>query len=462
MSALGIAQSSLVTSLKRYARSPGLWGILLIAPIGARYMISDEQGQGVAIAVGGQLPVLTSPVLGVWLGIVVSTLLLPIGFLYLRSNVTRMQPWQVEEVSAASRVAMMLGRFAADVAVLFAVLTALTLAGWVLGWRLIDDHPLDLWAITRALWMVAAPALMGLAALRILFDCLPWLRRGWGEFAYFMLWIASLTMPIAVAEEASRFSTNMYDFAGFIRPLTAGAPAGDKDFAIGGIPVREGRIALDVEAGLSAPGYAASRLAWCGIAVLLVTLGGLLYRPHTAKLTVSQGRIARLLAAGAPRPANPQAPPAGRTALGWIGAVFAEARLILPGRLWPILALVAAGAGLADDYRHIGSPAALLVLAFALSAHAGRSEAKGLAPLVSVTQTGHWRRRAAFVVAGTLLAIIMALPACVVTVSASPLVLGAATGAIAALLATGLAILSRSAFAPRLVLLIIWYGYLST
>ena len=39
------------------------------------------------------------------LGIVISTLLLPIAFVYLRSNATRRQPWQVEETTAASRVA---------------------------------------------------------------------------------------------------------------------------------------------------------------------------------------------------------------------------------------------------------------------------------------------------------------------------------------------------------------------
>jgi len=96
-------------SLRRYRRSWGLWLLLLVAPVGARLMISNEDGQGIVIAIGGHLPVLTSPVLGIWWGIVVSTLLLPIGYIYLRSNTNRRQPWQVEEVTAGSRVAIMLG-----------------------------------------------------------------------------------------------------------------------------------------------------------------------------------------------------------------------------------------------------------------------------------------------------------------------------------------------------------------
>ncbi|MGQ3177169.1 MAG: hypothetical protein ACT6SC_06155, partial [Blastomonas fulva] len=128
-----VLRSSLVTSLIRYQRSWGLWLLLLIAPVGARFMISDESGKGIAIAVNDQLPVLTSPVLGVWLGIVVTTLLLPAGYIYLRANTNRRQPWQVEEVTAAPRVAMLMGRFLADAAVLLASLGTLTVAGWFLG-----------------------------------------------------------------------------------------------------------------------------------------------------------------------------------------------------------------------------------------------------------------------------------------------------------------------------------------
>ena len=118
MNAAVISASSLTTSLLRYGRSRALWLMLLVAPLGARYMLPFEDGGGIKIAVGNALPLMTSPFLGVSLGIVVSTLVLPIAWLYLRSNTTRCQPWQVEEVTTASRIAMALGRFAADAAVL--------------------------------------------------------------------------------------------------------------------------------------------------------------------------------------------------------------------------------------------------------------------------------------------------------------------------------------------------------
>ena len=112
---------------------------------------------------------MTSATLGVTLGIIVSTLLLPVGFLYLRSNVTRIQPWQIEEATAASRVAIALGRFAADVIILFAMLAALTLpAGSWAGWSAAARS--NIWHITLTLWIVAGPSLMGLAAIRIFLD----------------------------------------------------------------------------------------------------------------------------------------------------------------------------------------------------------------------------------------------------------------------------------------------------
>jgi hypothetical protein len=462
MSTVAIARSSLTTSLRRYRRSWGLWLLLLVAPVGARFMISDEDGKGIAIAIGDHLPVLTSPVLGVWLGIVVTTLLLPIGYIYLRSNTNRRQPWQVEEVTSASRIAILLGRFGADVAVLFAMLAALTVAGWFLGWLMVSG-PLNLWAITSALWIVAAPALMGLAAIRIVFDAVPWLRRGIGDFAYFVLWMTSIVLPAAVQGEASTLAVNMYDFPGFIRPLVGGAPAKDRDIGIGGIAVKPGRVDLDVTAGLEAEGYMESRALWAAISVALAALSGLIYRPHAPpKRMKAQGRLARLFAAGPPPIANANAPPAHAVAAPWFKLVIAEGRLIGAGKLFLPLAATAALSGMFGDYRHVGSPATLLLLVFALSAHAGRSEARGLLSLTATAAFAPWTRRAAFMIAGLGWSLAMAVPAALVGASAMPLMLAAVIGLVAVLVSIGLATISGSGFGPRIILLILWYGYFSS
>jgi hypothetical protein len=457
-----IVMSSVRTSLLRYSRSWGLWLLLLVAPVGARTMLPrGDGGGGTVIAIGGHLPVMTAPFLGVSLGIVVSTLLLPIGWVYLRSNTNRRQPWQVEEVTAGSRVAIALGRFAADGAVLMGMLLALTLAGWFLGLLILPAGDFDAGQIALALWLVAAPALLGLAALRVLFDSLPPTRGGFGDFLYFVSWMASLISPVIGQGKAASFATAIVDFPGFLRPLQYGAPGGTDDFAIGGVDVLPGRVPLDVMAGLLSPGYIESRLSWVLIAVAIAALAGLLYRPHRAtQRNLVPGRIARLSAMGPPPTAVPDAPAPRAIAIPFAGLIAAEFRLIGAGRLFKLVAIAVAVTAFASEFRHTASPAALLLLVFALTAHAGRSEARGLLLLTRTAPQSPWLRRLAFMIAGTGWALLLALPAIPGTgVGVVPLALG--TGGVASVIAIVLATISRSAFAPRLVLLVLWYGYLS-
>lgn len=467
MSAAAIARSSLGTSLARYSRSWGLWLLLLVAPVGARFWIPDEDATTVVIAVNDQAPVMTSAMLGVTLGIVITTLLLPVAFIYLRSNATRRQPWQVEEVTAASRVAIALGRFAADCAVLGAVLAAMTLAGWFIAWLVTPVESIDLFEITLGLWLIAAPSLMGIAALRILFDALPWTRRALGEVLYFIIWIASIAVPAENAEHDASFRGNMLDFAGFMRPLTYALPPElDSSFTIGGGEVRNPEpIALDVMSGLLSEGYVASRFAWAAIAIALAAFAGVVYRPHRPRKERRRtGPTARLLAPGAPPPAQLDAPMARVARAPLLGLVTAEFRLIAEGRLWLLLAASVAIAGWFADFRLVASPAALLLLIFGLTAHAGRSERPGLLALTGVAAFPPMMRRLAFVVAGIAWSFALTLPAvarAALAGSAGPLLLSLATGAAASLAAILLGAWTRSAFAPRLVLLIAWYVYLS-
>ncbi|MEZ5996571.1 MAG: hypothetical protein R3C25_12560 [Hyphomonadaceae bacterium] len=464
MNAATISGSSLATSLLRYGRSRTLWLMLLVAPLGARYMLPLEDGGGIKIAVGDALPVMTSPFLGVSLGIIVSTLVLPIAWLYLRANTTRRQPWQVEEVTPGSRVAIALGRFAADAAVLLGVLVALNLAGIYLATFMLEGAALNVAELSFAMWAVAGPAMLGVAGLRTLFDARPLLRSGFGDFAYFCVWIGSITAPIATDKAAhSTFAANMWDFAGFVTPLKYGAPAGTDGFAIGGGFAATGTIDLDVMAGLLSPGYLESRLAWAGIAVALAALAGLIYAPHTAKKKAAlSGRLGALLNAGPPPPVSASATPAKRAAAGALGLVVSEFRLIGSGRAFLLLAaIVAVITAAAPDFRHGGSAAALLLLLFAFSAHAGRSEARGLLALAKVAPFAPMARRAAFVAAGALWSALLALPAAAPAVAMDVLPLAAGTGAGAALVASLLSALTGSAFAARLVLLVLWYGYVS-
>lgn len=461
-----VLQSSFGTSLARYSRSWGLWVLLLIAPVAARFWIGNAQDSSAVIAVQNMAPVMTSAVLGVTLGVVVSTLLLPIAFLYLRSNATRLQPWQVEEVTTGSRVAVALGRFGADVAVLAGVLAALTLAGVVIGWLVLPAGHLNVGLIALTLWLIAGPALMGVAAVRILFDSGGLTRRWLGEVFFYVLWMVSIIAPIAAGTKTEGFLYNLSDYPGFVQPLTHTLPEGDTSVSIGMADVGKEKIALDVMAGINSRGYIASRLAWAGIAVLIAMFAGLVYAPHKPKMRRIRWKwMRRLLSPGAPKPADRAAPPARGSWLPMGGVLLSEMRLIGQGRLWVLLAAGAAASGLFADFRTVTSPAALLLLAFGLSAHAARCERTKLLALTGTAPFAPMMRRMVFVVAGIAWALLIGAPAIVKAGMAGnflPLELSLITGAVASVIAIVLATVSKSPFAPRLVLLILWYGYLSS
>lgn len=466
MNALAVARSSFATSLARYRRSWGLWLLLLVAPVSARYWIAGKDAASAAIVVNGKAPVLTSAVVGLSLGVILSTVLLPIIFIYLRSNTTRHQPWQVEETTAASRVAIGFGRFGADIAVLAAVLATLTLAGWLLAWVVgaVDGvRPLD---IGLSLWLIAAPALMGVAAVRALCDSLPLTRGALGEVGFFVVWIVSITVSALSSMLDRGFVAAMLDFSGFVRPIVHALPHDALQvITIGRSPVTADRIAIDVNSGLLSTGYVVSRLLWAGWAVALVALAGVVYRPHRpGKRWSVRDTIAARFAAGPPPPAQADAPPARAASMPWLGVLVAEFRLIGRGRAWRLLALVVALAGLVGDFSRVVAPALVLLLIFGACAQAGRSEPRGLLALTRTLRCPPMLRRIAFVVAAIAWSLTMALPAIVkamATGSFGPLAVASAAGAIVAIVAISLGAWTRSAVAARLILLIAWYAWIT-
>lgn len=457
-----IVKSAFTADLARYRRSASLWLLLLSAPVAARYMISETEGEGVNLAVGGQLPVLTSPVLGIWLGIVVSLLVMPVLYIYLRAGPTRQQPWQVTEPTAASRVSIAFGRFLADASIALGALVALSLAGLFLGWLKVTG-PYQPVVIIALAWVVAAPSLLAIAAFRILFDAVPLLRGALGDFVFFCLWMASIIVPALLAEGPSSLGANLASLTGAVRPLVESAPPGSESFAIGTSSLREGRIELDPWAGIAAQGYLAARLSWMVLAGVIAVLAGLLYRPHKPKVRrdwfgfLSRFALTNWLPRRAASAARASLSPVSLLALVWT-----EARLIAADALFAPLALAAAIVAATNDFAKTGSAVILLLMVFALTAHAGRTEARGLITLTQTACLNPWVKRAAFVIAGAALTTLLAVPAALVATSATPVVIALTTGGCAALAAIGLAALSGSAFVPRIVLLIAWYIYLAS
>ncbi len=182
------------------------------------------------------------------------------------------------------------------------MLATLTVAGWFLGW-LIVSGPLDLVQITLTLWLVAAPALMGLAAIRTLLDAPADRAPRIGRAVVLHLVdgehrdaggsqrpAVELRWPTCTISRASSVLSS-----GPLRPAMA-------IFSIGGSnDLLPGRVPLDVLAGVRAPGYVESRIAWVLLAVAIAVVAGLIYRPHRVSRRPRMANLLhRLLAPGPP------------------------------------------------------------------------------------------------------------------------------------------------------------------
>jgi hypothetical protein len=155
-----------------------------------------------------------------------------------------------------------------------------------------------------------------------------------------------VAVPAVASTLPSSYAANMLDMTGFVRPLAGPAPMAMGSFTIGFTQVLPGRVPLDTMAGIHAPGYLASRFTWAMIAIALAALAGLLYRPHLAAQKVGKpGRLARWSAPRPPGPANPAAPAAGFASSAFFNLVRAEFHLIGEGRVFISLAGLATAIG---------------------------------------------------------------------------------------------------------------------
>jgi hypothetical protein len=456
------ARSVLLTSLRRYARSKGLWLLLLGGLVGARFWLPRDDGTSVIIAINNHLPELTSPMIGLSLGTVLSTLLLPICFLYLRSSVTRQQPWQIADVTPASRVAISLGGFFADSTVLFLLLSVMGLAGWLMAWFVLPVSQIHFWQIALALGLTGIPTVLGLAAFRRVAHAFLFTRRAFGDVLFFMFWFFSITAPLFAHSAVNTYRANLWDFGGSIQPLSHFAN-GLQSLSIGyGMAVLPGRARADVLAFLLSRPYLAARLTLAVGAIAVAAIAGMLYRPQTSR---SRARIShrwtRWLQPGPAPAACLQVIPARASSFPFLNLIGSEMRLIVGSRLALLCGILVALVGFFTDYRHVASPLLFLLLLFGLTAQAAREETIGILALTVTAPFSPWRRRAAFVTGGLLASLLLSLPALLIHPSLRILGLATAIGFGAALFTIALTVLSRSAFAARLLLLLVWYGYIS-
>ena len=330
-----------------------------------------------------------------WLGLLLSTtatmLVTMAGFYIIKNTVERDRQTGVGQILAGTpigRITYLAGKVLSNFAVLFVIMAILACAAVAMQlWRA-EEIGIDPWKLLAPFLFFTVPAFAFLAALAVLFECVPGLRGGFGNVFYFFFWVALLAGGLE-----SKFLMLDLLGAGTIQHGVQMRAASELPDYKGGfsfnIGPNDGRVyktflwkGMDWTAPLIL-----SRLAWMAFALLVLLLAaaffdrfdpsrGLLHRFVRAgrRIAFSPAETAEDLGASgatAERPgAVPPSAPLHLTPLleqepkpRFAGVLSAELRLMLKGRSrwWYLVAL---GLFIGSFFAPAGEPRGK-VLAFA-------------------------------------------------------------------------------------------------
>ena len=464
--------SSAATDWIRYLRSPALWFVALAAPIAAHFMVPDKEATYAVLTINNMIPRLTATVLGLELGVLTATLLTPLAYIFLRAGPTRHRPWQISDVAPHSRVIAILGRWVSDTAALWVLLGCLTLAGLILGIFRLEDKA-DILKTIWALWLPAAPSLALIAAIRLLLDARNLTRRWLGDVIFFLIWMMLLLCGMigSIDAESGLMSPRPYfDPFGFTSPIVGSVDYPVTGVTIGGATNNGQSVFVEAWRGVTEGAYVSSRLFWLAISAGLAALAGLIWAPMKSRPTALLKKR-KGLSAEAQKAASITATPFKAvmpiepTKKGFAGLILSEVRLILRGKVWVILLAAAALLGFLFPFRTVAAPAILLALIFPLSEESSRWEKKTTVHLLDTLGPSRVQRIGALLAASILVALAAFIPSLFKVVLSGEyqwiktmiiIAIGVPT------IIVGLGALTRNAVAGRLIMLIIWYVFLSS
>lgn len=443
----------------RHIRSPSIWWLALAAPIGARFLVPDETASYSVLAVNDANLALDSGVIGLQLGVIMAIILSPLAYIFLRAGPTRKTPWQAENVTPARRSALGFGHWIGDTMALWILMFALAAAGVMLAYFRLPATEVNPVQIVIALCLIAAPALAFIAGLRTIFSMRPWLRKAGGDVLFFFLWLFLITLSAAFFTEGGDASP-LLDVFGFAAPLSGATEYKIENLYIGGAPAFDTVIEIDAMAGVFDRAFLVSRLFWVCAAGSAVLLSGLIFKPTAIGWVHSAPQIDRGLAIFS----NEKIVGSSQASNAFVSRLKSEWTQILRPNWFAGFLLASAVAGAIFPFRGMVGPAIALLLIFPLTQHGARWRGQEMSKLANLAPTSALSQFTTRLGASVMLALALCLPALVrlfVRGEFYQLADIAAVGMGLPVLAIGLSHLTRGPVAGRLILLVLWYGYLN-
>lgn len=446
--------------LSRHLRSPAIWWLALAAPIGARFLVPDETASYSVLAVNDARLVLDSGVIGLQLGVIMAIILSPLAYIFLRAGPTRKTPWQAENVTPARRSALGLGNWIGDTLALWVLMMALAGAGVMLAYFRLPFAEVNPGKIILALSLIAAPALAVIAAFRTIFSMRPWLRKAGGDVLFFFLWMFLITLSAAFFAGGGSGGSPLLDVFGFAAPLSGATDYPIENLYVGGAPAFEKAIDIDAIAGVTDHAFLLSRLFWVCAAGLAVFLSGFIFKPSVIGRKQNGSDLNKEPAVFSHETLASLAPVPNAI----LSKLQSEWLQILRPIWFVGLSLATAAAGAVLPFRGMVGPAIALLLIFPLTQQGARWRALEMSRLANLSPTSAISQLTIRILACVTLGLGLCLPALARMLAegdSSQLLDIVTVGVGLPVLAIGLGHVTRGPVAGRLVLLILWYGYLN-
>ena len=394
---LAIARADFLERVRRY----GFLITLAVAAWGAHGALPRRGSGYTTVSLDGHRALYGSAGAATIVALITGLFLTLAGFYLVKNAVERDRHTGVGPILAATRVGRLTyiaGKVLSNAAVLFAMLGVMLVVAGVIQQVLGEDRRLAIAALALPFVLLAAPAMLVVSAVAVLFEVVPRLRGGLGNVVFFFLWVWGLAT--AVPESVVRLPIGDAVGMTVVMPSLEQAcvhaypdyhPDKGRTAGINFSPRAVTVTPFDYPGVRWTPALLAQRLAWVGIAALLTVLAAALFdRFDTARAAPGRRGRRRARAHATDEPAAEPAAPA-RTR----GSVAALAPTLRSERFAPLLraelALLLKGQG---RWWYAGALALALVCLFVPLAGV-RSVALPLAviwPLLAWSSLG-WREQ---------------------------------------------------------------------
>jgi hypothetical protein len=331
------------------------------------------------LQVGNMRGIFNSAWIGALLALVATDFISLAGFYFVKNTIERDRETRVGQILAATPISKFMyafGKMASNLAVLSLMLAVLAAAGIAMQLISGEDRHIELWKLIAPFVLLAFPAMAVTAAIAVFFETIPFLRGGFGNVAYFFLWIAGLSVPLATGKHA-------FDLMGLSMVADSARAAAHLSQRNGGVTFSlafgqfDKPVSLFHWDGLAwTADIIALRIVWLAFAVGIAAVSALLFDrfdPSRRKALREAPDAQPALAAGSTPEQNVAAVhataanltplAAGRPQSRFLAILTAELRLMLKGQKWWWYA-VAAGLAIASGTAPSAN-ARGMVLAFA-------------------------------------------------------------------------------------------------